>query len=123
MNAEVQIYAERELEREVGRWRNRAVPVGQGAVVVMRPDGQVLAMVGGAGDDRVSRNINRAKRTKGLLPRPPASTFKPFLYLAALETGAGPNTRIEARPVNIRVGRNGYYRPRNYDGKVYRPET
>lgn len=120
LDAEAHVYARAELEREVRRWRDGGIPVAEGAVVVMRPDGRVLAMVGGAGDDPKSRGTNRAKRTEKLFPRPPASAFKPFLYLAALERGLKPNQLIDAGPVSIPIPGGKRYEPANHDGAVYR---
>lgn len=51
LDAEVEIYAERRLAAEVQRLQGNGVPVSQGAVVIMRPTGEVLAMVGGVGSD------------------------------------------------------------------------
>ena len=52
--------------------------------------------------------------------RPPASAFKPFVYLAALEGGLAPGSLIDAGPVDIDVpGALGPYRPRNHDGRAY----
>ena len=77
-------------------------------------------MVGGAGDDPKSRGTNRAKRTENLFSRPPASAFKPFLYLAALERGLTPDRFIDAGPVSIPVPGGKPYEPANHDGAVYR---
>lgn len=118
LNAEVEIYAEKALQKEISRLRKLGKPVSQGGVVVMRPNGEVLAMVGGVGSR--GRYFNRAKRTEGLLPRPPASAFKPFVYLAALESGLKPASSINAGPVSIPMtGNNKPYQPENHDGKVY----
>lgn len=84
----------------------------------MRPDGDVLAMVGGVGGGVAGRGTNRSKRTKGLMPRPPASAFKPFVYLAALEQGLTPESIISAEPVDV-PGADGSYRPRNHRGERY----
>lgn len=118
LNAEVEIYAERALNKEIARLRRAGKRVSQGAVVVMRPDGELLAMVGGAGDK--GRYFNRAKRTDGLLPRPPASTFKPFVYLSGMELGLEPTSLINAQPVTIPMpGAQKPYQPENHDGKMY----
>ena len=120
LNAEVEIYAELELEREAERWRRSGRPVSQGVAVIMRPNGHILGMVGGIGDDIVGRGTNRSKRTRGLLPRPPASVFKPFVYLAALEQGLQPDSLIAAEPVNVPdASGTGSYRPRNNRGELY----
>ena len=121
-NAEIQVYAESELEKEIRRWQRDGVEVAQGAVVVARPDGAVIAMVGGIGDDIAGRGTNRAKRTKGRIPRPPASTFKPFVYLAGLEQGLTPESMISAEPVEFpdeAGGERRIYRPENYDGRRF----
>ncbi|MEM7407642.1 MAG: transglycosylase domain-containing protein [Pseudomonadota bacterium] len=120
LNAELEIYAERHLAKQVRALQRAGIAASQGAAVIMRPDGRVLAMVGGVGSDVKARGANRAKRTAGLLSRPPASSFKPFVYLSALESGLSPESRISAAPVSIRVpGDPNPYRPQNHDGKVY----
>ena len=120
LNAEVEVYAELGLYREIGRLQSQGLPVNQGATVVMRPSGEVLAMVGGIGTGLSGRGTNRAKRTAGLLPRPPASAFKPFVYLAALEMGLRPDSTIDASPVEIALpGSREVYRPQNHDGRAY----
>jgi 1A family penicillin-binding protein len=78
----------------------------EAAVVVLRSDGTVAAMVGGR-DYRASQ-YNRA--TQAL--RQPGSTFKLFTYLAALEAGLTPNDVISDVPIEI----DGYA-PENIDGR------
>jgi len=119
LNAEVQVYARRRLTAAVKRLRAQGVKASQGAVVVMRPNGSVLAMVGGVGDDVSGRGTNRAKRTDGLYARPPASSFKPLVYLAALESGMQPDTIVNGGPVSIDVEGSKPYTPVNHDGKTY----
>ena len=69
--------------------------VEQGALVALAPDGAVTAMIGGS-DYRTSQ-FNRA----GQAERQPGSTFKLFVYLAALEAGIRPDTKISDKPVTI----------------------
>ena len=90
----------------------RSVGTGgaQVALVAMRPDGSVVAMVGG--NSYASSPFNRA--TQAL--RQPGSTFKLFVYLAALREGLTPSTRIADRPLRI-----GNWSPDNY-GDRYRGE-
>ena len=82
-------------------------PLGQAqvALVAMRPNGEVVAMIGGK--DYAKSPFNRATQAK----RQPGSTFKLFVYLAALEAGMGPET-----PIDNSEFVQGSYRPRNAGG-------
>src|SRR5215469_1177546 len=82
--------------------------VSEAAVVVMKPDGAVSAMIGGV--DYQDSVFNRAVQAH----RQPGSAFKPFVYLTALESGLSPwETRDD-----VAVDINGY-RPVNFGGKSY----
>jgi penicillin-binding protein 1A len=80
-------------------------PLGkaQVALVAMRPNGEVVALVGGR--SYKSSPFNRA--TQAL--RQPGSTFKLFVYLAALRSGMTPDSMIDDSPIT-----QGLYRPKNY---------
>ena len=78
----------------------------QGALVSMDRDGAVLALVGGT--DYIETNYNRA--TDAL--RQPGSSWKLFVYLAALEAGYTPDDRVVDTPVTI----DGWS-PRNSSGR------
>ncbi|HEX6411021.1 MAG TPA: transglycosylase domain-containing protein [Sphingomicrobium sp.] len=82
----------------------------QVALVAMRPDGRVVAMVGGK--SYKDSPFNRATQAR----RQPGSAFKLFVYLAALRAGWTPDSMIEDRPITI----DGWT-PANNDG-VYRGE-
>ena len=86
----------------------------QAAIVVMSADGAVRAMVGGR-DSQVSGAFNRATQAK----RQTGSTFKPFVYAAALDMGWNLNTIVEDAPLTIHVPGSGDWSPKNYD-KGYR---
>ena len=79
----------------------------QVALVAMRPNGEVVAMVGGK--DYAASPFNRATQAR----RQPGSTFKLFVYLAALEAGWEPDDRIDNSAIET-----GSYRPKN-SGGVY----
>src|SRR6185369_12981590 len=82
--------------------------VSQAALVAMRPDGSVVAMVGG-------RNYNESQFNRAAdAQRQPGSTFKLFVYYAALRNGYSPDDTIDASPVEI-----GRRRPENYGGQQY----
>ena len=95
-----------------GARRRPAPPIGdaQAALVAMRPDGRVVAMVGGK--SYKDSPFNRATQAR----RQPGSAFKLFVYLAALRAGWTPDSMIEDRPITI----DGWT-PANNDG-VYRGE-
>ncbi|HYI42149.1 MAG TPA: penicillin-binding transpeptidase domain-containing protein, partial [Sphingomicrobium sp.] len=101
------------LDRDLQRLAVRAissVPLGnaQAALVAMRPDGRVVAMIGGK--SYRESPFNRATQAR----RQPGSAFKLFVYLAALRAGWTPESMIEDSPITI----NGWT-PANNDG-VYR---
>ncbi len=85
-------------------------PIGdaQAALVAMRPDGRVVAMVGGRNYGKSP--FNRATQAR----RQPGSAFKLFVYLAALRAGYRPDSIIEDRPITVEG-----WSPGNNDG-VYR---
>ena len=102
---------------ENGIYKIEQTPKINGAVIVMEPySGRVLAMAGGF-DFRLS-SFNRAVQAK----RQPGSAFKPFVYLAALESGFQPNTMILDAPFVIDQGEKlGKWKPENYGKKFYGP--
>ena len=85
--------------RVVGR---AALGDAQVALVAMRPSGEVVAMVGGR--SYANSPFNRATQAR----RQPGSTFKLFVYLAALEAGWGPDDTISNQAIEA-----GSYRPKN----------
>jgi penicillin-binding protein 1A len=88
--------------------QGRRLHATEGALVAMRPDGAVLAMVGGR-DYRASQ-FNRAVDAR----RQPGSAFKLFVYLAALRQGYAPQDTIDAGPIDIKG-----WRPQNFDDEHY----
>ncbi len=81
----------------------------QAAIVVMSADGAVRAMVGGR-KTKVSGAFNRA--TQAL--RQVGSTFKPFVYAAALDMGYTMNSIVEDAPITLYVKGSGEWSPKNY---------
>ena len=79
--------------------------VHQGALVLLAPDGAIRALVGGT-SHRASA-FNRAIQAE----RQPGSSFKPFVYAAALEAGVKPNDIRQDAPVRF-----GPWSPTNYEG-------
>lgn len=87
-------------------------PLGQAqvALVAMRPNGEVVAMIGGKSYKQSP--FNRATQAR----RQPGSTFKLFVYLAAMRAGMTPESTVSDTPFT-----EGAYRPKNSDG-TYRGE-
>jgi penicillin-binding protein 1A len=78
----------------------------QAALVAMRPDGQVLVMVGG--DDYKISQFNRVSDAQ----RQPGSAFKLFVYQAALRSGMTPDSMVLDAPVTI-----ADWSPKNHEGR------
>ena len=107
--AKVRTTLDRDLQRIAVRAVSRAgIGDAQAALVAMRPDGRVVAMVGGK--SYKESPFNRATQAR----RQPGSAFKLFVYLAALRAGWTPDSIIEDEPITI-----GGWTPVNNDG-VYR---
>jgi penicillin-binding protein 1A len=83
---------QRLAERAVGRAR---IGDAQAALVAMRPDGRVVAMVGGR--NYAQSPFNRVTQAR----RQPGSAFKLFVYLAALRAGWTPDSVIDDKPITI----------------------
>jgi penicillin-binding protein 1A len=96
------------LQRIAERAVSRAPPGAQAALVAMRPDGRVVAMVGGRSYSQSP--FNRVTQAR----RQPGSAFKLFVYLAALRSGWTPDSIIEDKPITI-----GGWAPENSD-RVFR---
>ncbi|MEX5730191.1 penicillin-binding protein 1A [Rhodovulum iodosum] len=97
------------------RWTLRQVPAIQGGFVAMDVNtGRVLAMQGGFSYQHSV--FNRATQAT----RQPGSSFKPFVYAAALDSGFTPATIIIDAPIEVDTGA-GIWRPRNASNKFYGP--
>ena len=93
-------------------------PYLQGAFVAIDPrNGAVRAMVGGRDFD--DSKFNRA--TQAL--RQPGSTFKPFVYSAAIQAGRSPATIIDDAPINLPQMDGSVWTPQNFDNKFQGPMT
>jgi penicillin-binding protein 1A len=107
IDADLQTIAEKAVERQVDK-NGAKLLVSQGALVSIDTTGAVKAYVGGV--DYAASQYDRA----GTARRQPGSTFKPFVYLAAIEMGRTPDSTRNDAPVKI-----GKWKPENYEGKYY----
>ena len=107
----------RVIEDEENQWILSQVPEVSGAFVALDPqNGSILALVGGF-DYNLSK-FNRAIQAK----RQPGSSFKPFIYSAALESGYTPASIVNDAPVVFEdVALEDTWRPQNYSGKFFGP--
>ncbi|WP_252944418.1 PBP1A family penicillin-binding protein [Oceanicola sp. 502str15] len=97
------------------RWTLRQVPSVQGAFMAMDVEnGRVLAMQGGFSYQHSV--FNRATQAT----RQPGSSFKPFVYAAALDSGYTPATIVVDAPIEINTPQ-GVWRPKNASHKFYGP--
>lgn len=96
--------------QEIARRVVARAPLGQAqvALVAMRPDGEVVAMIGGK--DYATSAFNRVTQAR----RQPGSTFKLFVWLAALRSGMQPDDMVDDTPIT-----RGGYLPKNA-GENYR---
>ncbi|MFV0475947.1 MAG: transglycosylase domain-containing protein [Pikeienuella sp.] len=88
----------------------RAGSPAEAAVVVMTPDGEVRALIGGR--DPAAGVFNRAVQAQ----RQTGSAFKPIIYAAALEAGYSPLATMIDQPLTINVPGSGRWSPENYGG-------
>ncbi|HEV2561935.1 MAG TPA: PBP1A family penicillin-binding protein [Rhizomicrobium sp.] len=95
------------VAKKLGTWGHK-LHIGEAAVVVMKTDGAVTALLGGRDYDEST--FNRAMQAH----RQPGSAFKPFVYLAAIENGLSPWDVRDDGPVDI----DGWT-PTNYGGRSY----
>lgn len=98
-------------------WQLAQVPEAQGAFVSLDPhDGATLALTGGY--DYYASKFNRAVQAV----RQPGSSFKPFIYSAALENGFTAATVVNDAPIVINnTGQEEAWRPENYSNRFYGP--
>jgi len=110
----------RAVETASGQWTMTQLPEVEGAFVSMDPQtGAIRAMVGGF--DFSKNKFNHVTQAW----RQPGSSFKPFIYSAALEKGFTPSTVINDAPLFFSAGTTGSqpWEPKNYDGKFEGPMT
>ncbi len=111
IDPKMQAQAERALTDELNA-KGGKFGVEQGALVALDPAGAVKAMVGGR--NYADSQFNRAVAAK----RQPGSSFKPFVYLAALEKGLTPDTIREDGPISVKG-----WNPENYSREYFGPVT
>ena len=109
LETDVYVYTtmDMELQEHIADILPTRVGEYQGAVVAMNTDGAVRAMVGGT-------NYQESQFNRALALRQPGSSFKPVVYLVALENGMTPDSYVNDSPFSI-----GDYSPQNYNKRYY----
>ncbi len=112
-----QAEAQRIVRERVAELRARNAT--NGAVVMLSPQGQILAMVGSAdfNDPTIDGQVNVA-----LAARQPGSALKPIVYAAAMQKGWTPATILWDTPVSYPQGGGTAYQPLNYDEQWHGPQ-
>lgn len=114
IDLELQRAAEIALDQQLQKLDSRFAKQNvkpQASLVALDPrTGHVLAMVGGR--NYAESQLNRATDAR----RQPGSTFKPFVYAAALESGMSPVRQFSDSPREFVYDRTRVYRPANYGG-------
>ena len=106
------VYVERLGADNSTSYRLRQPPKVAGGLVAMDPKtGRVLAMVGGF--SYAQSEFNRATQAM----RQPGSSFKPFVYAAALDNGYTPASVVSDDPLEIQIGNGQVWAPDNYEGE------
>jgi membrane peptidoglycan carboxypeptidase len=106
LDRDLQANAEKILERAIAR-DGRALNVSQGALVAMRSDGRVVAMVGG-------RSYQESQFNRADAARQPGSAFKLFVYLTALKQGMTETSPILDTPLEV-----AGWAPKNHESKYH----
>ncbi len=112
LDPKLQQAAERSLDKALADAARKKQNTEQAALLSLSPDGAIRAYVGGADfDDSSYDRVSSARRQ-------PGSSFKPFVFLAAILDGLTPGSTVYDGPIDI-----GDYAPDNYKGKYYGETT
>ena len=104
--------AEEAVNWGMARGRAQGIGAHQAALVAIRPSsGEILAMVGGAGGFSLKNQFNRAWQAR----RQPGSSFKIYVYTAAVDSGMTPSHIVEDTPVSYPMGDGTRWAPQDDD--------
>ncbi|MBK8047710.1 MAG: transglycosylase domain-containing protein [Anaerolineales bacterium] len=119
LDVELQKYAEQIAREQVQVLGEQGKNASNSSVVVIKNDtGEIMAMVGSLdyNNNEIDGQVNMA-----LAERQPGSSFKPYVYLTALQQGMTPETMILDVPTAFPQADGTYYRPENYDRQYHGP--
>lgn len=119
LDVSLQQYAEQIAREQVAKLVEQGKNASNSAVVVVRNGtGEILSMVGSLdyNNDKIDGQVNVATSE-----RQPGSSFKPYVYLTAIEEGSTPATMILDVATAFPESDGTYYRPENYDRQYHGP--
>ena len=118
-NQKIKVGSVVRIIKSQNQWHIVELPQVESALVALNPeDGAITALVGGF--DFTRNKFNHVTQAW----RQPGSSFKPFVYSAALEKGFTPASVVEDERLTISAAENGsnkVWEPKNYDGKYSGP--
>lgn len=119
LDVDLQKYAEQVAREQVAKLAEQGKNASNASVVVINnTTGEILAMVGSLdyNNNEIDGQVNIATSE-----RQPGSSFKPFVYLTAIEEGKNPATMILDVATAFPEADGTYYRPENYDRQYHGP--
>jgi penicillin-binding protein 1A len=112
LDPSLQRLAEEAVNWGIDRAGAEGIGASQAALVALRPStGEILAMVGGAGGFTLKNQFNRAWQAR----RQPGSSFKAYVYTAAIDSGMTPTTIVDDSPVSYPMGDGTRWAPQDDD--------
>ena len=100
--------------------KTEGIGAGEGALVAIRPStGEILAMVGGAEPFSLTNQFNRAWQAR----RQPGSSFKAYVYTAAIDSGMTPVSTVDDSPISYPMGDGTRWAPKDDDNRFLGPIT
>jgi penicillin-binding protein 1A len=120
MDPRMQQLAQDAVSWGINQGKAEGIGAGEGALVAIRPStGEILAMVGGAEPFSLGNQFNRAWQAR----RQPGSSFKPYVYTAAIDSGMTPVSTIDDSPISYPMGDGTRWAPKDDDNRFLGPIT
>jgi penicillin-binding protein 1A len=120
LDPRLQDLGERAVSWGVKQSVDEGLGADQGALVAIRPaTGEILAMVGGAQPFSLKNQFNRAWQAR----RQPGSSFKVYVYTAAIDNGMTPQSIVDDSPISYPMGDGTKWAPQDDDLRFFGPMT
>jgi penicillin-binding protein 1A len=116
----MQSEAQNAVDWGITQGKAEGIGADEGALVAIRPStGEILAIVGGAGPFSLNNQFNRAWQAR----RQPGSSFKAYVYTAAIDSGMPPNATVDDSPISYPMGDGTRWAPQDDDHRFLGPIT